>query len=245
MRNIHALIPVRFGSKRIKGKSLRILGKKPLIQYCIDNIKSIDLFDKILINSDHKIYEDFAKNNNIDFYMRKKSLATSDSLIDDYIYDYFINNQLTHLVIVNPTSPFMESKMYEDAINKYFKEGYDTLLSCENIQTHCFMEDKSLNFDLNQKHPRSQDLVPIKALNFAITILNKNVFLENYERNNYGLYSGKLGFYVTTGDANIDIDYEDDFQFAENVMMAKENNLLFEKKYHKSFQNYINKDISN
>ena len=245
MRNIHALMPVRFGSKRIKGKSLRILGKKPLIQYCIDNIKSIDLFDKILINSDHKIYEDFAKNNNIDFYMRKKSLATSDSLIDDYIYDYFINNQLTHLVIVNPTSPFMESKMYEDAINKYFKEGYDTLLSCENIQTHCFMEDKSLNFDLNQKHPRSQDLVPIKALNFAITILNKNVFLENYERNNYGLYSGKLGFYVTTGDANIDIDYEDDFQFAENVMMAKENNLLFEKKYHKSFQNYINKDISN
>lgn len=245
MKNIHALIPVRFGSKRIKGKSLRILGRKPLIQYCIDNIKEISFFEKIVINSDHNIYRQFALNNDIGFYERKKKLATSESLIDDYIYDYFVNNQLTHLVIVNPTSPFMKSEMYIEAIDKYFKEGYDTLLSCEDIQTHCFMDGKSLNFSLNQKHPRSQDLIPVKALNFAITILNKDVFVNNYEKNNYGLYSGKIGFYVTKGDANIDIDYEDDFQFAENVILTKEKKVLFEKRYHSSFQKYINKNISN
>lgn len=245
INKIHALIPVRFGSKRIKGKSLRLLNNKPLIQYCIDNLKNTRSFDKIVINSDHEIYKNFAEENKIDFYKRKKKLATSDSMIDDYIFDYLNNNDLEYLAIINPTSPFMTSELYDDAFDYYLNNNFDTLLSCESIQTHCFLSGKAINFSINQKHPRSQDLEPLKALNFAITIVKKAVFIDNYIKNEYGLYSGDIGFFETSGDANVDIDYEEDFQFAEKLSLIREDNTVFEKKYHTSFKEYINKDISN
>ena len=119
------------------------------------------------------------------------------------------------------------------------------MLSCEKIQTHCFFEGKSINFSINQQHPRSQDLNPILALNFAITILNKNVFTQNYESKGFGLYSGKIGFYVTSGDANVDIDYEEDFQFAESLSRIRKENETYSKEYHSLFSDYINKNTSN
>jgi CMP-N-acetylneuraminic acid synthetase len=245
INKVHALIPVRFGSKRIKGKSLRLLNNKPLIQYCIDNLKKTRSFDNIVINSDHDIYKIFAEENKVDFYKRRKNLATSDSMIDDYIFDYLNNNDLEYLAIINPTSPFMTSESYDSAFDYYLENNFDTLLSCESIQTHCFLSGKAINFSIKQKHPRSQDLEPIKALNFAITIINKNVFLDNYTKNGFGLYSGNIGYFETKGDANIDIDYEDDFQIAEKLALIREDNTVFDKKYHNSFKEYINKDISN
>lgn len=249
MRNmsseVHALIPVRFGSKRIKGKSLRLLNDKPLIQYCIDNLKYAKSFDKIVINSDNEIYKTFAAKNKIDFYKRKKSLATSQSMIDDYIYDYLNCNDLKYLVIINPTSPFVTGELYDDAFNYYLNSNIDTLISCERIQTHCFLYGEPLNFSIKQKHPRSQDLEPVRALNFAITIINKQVFLDGYNKHGYGLYSGNIGFYDLNGDATVDIDYEDDFQFAEKLVRIRKISTEFSKKYHSSFEVYLDTDTSN
>jgi CMP-N-acetylneuraminic acid synthetase len=107
------------------------------------------------------------------------------------------------------------------------------------------LSGKAINFSVKQKHPRSQDLEPIKALNFAITIIKKSVFIYNYIKNEYGLYSGDIGFFETTGDANVDIDYEEDFQFAEKLSLIREDNTIFEHKYHTSFNEFIDKDISN
>ena len=97
-------------------------------------------------------------------------------MIDDYIFDYLNNNDLEYLAIINPTSPFMTSELYDDAFDYYLNNNFDTLLSCESIQTHCFLSGKAINFSINQKHPRSQDLEPLKALNFAITIVKKICF---------------------------------------------------------------------
>jgi len=151
------------------------------------------------------------------------------------------------LAVVNPTSPFVSSEFLDNAWHRFKESDCDTLLSCENIQTHCFYKGQEINFSTKGQHPRSQDLEPIQALNFAITIFNCKKYIENYKQNNYGVYTGKLCFFVTEGNANIDIDYEDDFIFAEFVAKFLNSNEKFSPKYSSLADEILdsNIDVSN
>ena len=46
------VIPARKGSKRLKNKNKKILGKKPLVNWTIDFAKKINLFQHILMTTD-------------------------------------------------------------------------------------------------------------------------------------------------------------------------------------------------
>jgi len=244
-----ALVPARLGSKRVTGKSLRLLNKKPLISYCIDALKETAYFSDICINSDSELYEQVALRESVKFYKRRPELATSESLIDDYIYDFVLHTDADYLAIVNPTSPFVTSDEYDRAWEQYRNGDCDTLLSCERIQTHCFYQGIPVNFDRDGQHPRSQDLEPLLALNFAITIINCEKYRQNYEKHQWGLYTGTLGFFETTGIGSIDIDYEEDFQLAEfmSQFMEAQSSNEFSKEYDPIIQPLIDsgRDISN
>ena len=247
MKELISIIPVRLGSKRVKLKSLRLLNDKPLIEYVLDELKNSKYHNDIYINSDSKLYQKVADLHGVNFYHRDKNLATSDSLIDDYLYDFMKNNVSKYLAVINPTSPFIKAKQLDEAWDYYKSNEIDTLLSCENIQTHCFYNSKAINFSTKGQHPRSQDLEPIKALNFAITIFDCQKYIDSYDKNGYGVYTGKLGFFVTEGIANIDIDYEDDFIFAEFISRFISNGEEYEAKYSEIANEIINNnlDVSN
>jgi CMP-N,N'-diacetyllegionaminic acid synthase len=243
MKKLITIVPARLGSKRIKLKSLRLLDGKPLIGHILETLKKSKHHNNIFINSDSELYEQVAMQFGIQFYKRDKLLATSESLIDDYLYDFMKQKPSEYLAVVNPTSPFVSSEFLDNAWETYKKSDCDTLLSCENIQTHCFYMGKGINFSTNGQHPRSQDLKPIQALNFAITIFDCKKYLENYEKNNYGVYTGKLCFFPTKGNENIDIDYEHDFLFAEFVAKFLKSDDNFDPKYSSLANDIIEKNI--
>ena len=69
--NFLALIPARKGSKRIKGKNLTKIGKKPLIQYTFENSVKSKRIDKILLSSnDHKILN-LGKKFKLDYVLKR------------------------------------------------------------------------------------------------------------------------------------------------------------------------------
>tara|TARA_B100000519_G_C14252220_1_gene443035 strand:+ start:1346 stop:2101 length:756 start_codon:yes stop_codon:yes gene_type:complete len=217
-KKIIAVIPARLGSVRVKAKNLRMLGGRPLIYYIIRTLKDSKMIDQIYINSESEIFASIAERYGVEFYKRATSLATSESMIDDYIYDFCKNTDCDILAVANPTSPFLSTKEVDEALDNFINNDFDTQLACEDIKTHCFYNDKAINFSLKGQHPRSQDLIPVKALNFAITIWKKNTFINSYQKNGYGVYSGKIGYYSLSGISNVDIDWEDDFILAENII---------------------------
>lgn len=217
LNNVKVIVPARIGSNRVKAKSFRHLNGKPLITYILHTLKQTVGLQDIYLNSDSKLFERLADEEGVKFYLRSPELATSESLIDDYIYDFIKKEKPAHLAVVNPTSPFIDAEQLDKAWKQYAETDCDTLLSCERIQTHCFLDGKAVNFSTDGQHPRSQDLMPIQALNFAITIWDCEKFRENYEKNGFGVYTGKLGFFETEGWASIDIDYPEDFAIAEFV----------------------------
>ncbi|HRI45989.1 MAG TPA: acylneuraminate cytidylyltransferase family protein [Ignavibacteriaceae bacterium] len=217
-KNIIALIPARLGSNRVKAKNLRLIKGKPLIYYVIDACKKVGLFTKVYVNSESDLFGVVAQRYGVDFYKRPPHLATSQSMIDEYLYDFLSNIQCDILAVVNPTSPFLKAKEIESAINNFIENDFDTQLACQDIQTHSFYNNIPINFSTAGKHPRSQDLIPIKALNFAVTIWKRDSFLQQFEKSGHAVYTGKLGLYAFHGLSTIDIDWEEDFKLAEIIM---------------------------
>ncbi|MFH0879177.1 MAG: hypothetical protein V2A34_05655 [Lentisphaerota bacterium] len=215
--NVAVVVPARLGSNRVKAKNLRLLNGRPLITYILGHLKQTRHLRDIYINSDSDLFRRIADEEGVKFYQRPRELATSKSLIDEYIYDFIQHVKPAHLAVVNPTSPFIGAEQLDRAWEQYCQSDCATQLSCERIQTHCFYQGRPINFSTEGKHPRSQDLTPVLALNFAITIWDCRPFVAQYERLGHGVYTHPLGFFETEGHASVDIDYEEDFAFAELV----------------------------
>ena len=218
VKRIVGLIPARLGSARVKAKNLRLLAGKPLIYYAIQAIKGAKSFDEVYVNSESDLFGEVAERYDIPFYQRPPELATSDSMIDEYINEFLTNIDCDVLAVVNPTSPFLTSDDIDAAIEYFLGEPIDTLLSCENIRTHCFLEGRAINFSTDGQHPRSQDIPPIQALNFAVSVWDAKKFKRQFADLGHAVYTGRLGFFAFEGRAAIDIDWEDDFVLAEIVM---------------------------
>ena len=230
-KKIVAVIPARLGSQRVKAKNLRMLGDKPLIYYMIQTLKRSKHVNEIYINSDSELFGQIAERYDINFYKRDPELATSESMIDDYIYDFCKNVKCDILAVANPTSPFLSTEELDLAIENFINNDFDTQLACEDVKTHCFYKGDPINFSTKGQHPRSQDLIPIKALNFAVTIWKTKSYINNYESTGYGVYTGKIGHYSFEGLSNVDIDWEEDFVLAEYLLKNMKTKNEIEARY--------------
>ena len=64
---------------------------------------------------------------------------------------------------------------------------------------------------------------------------------ENYEDNGYGVYTGKIEFFITSEMASIDIDYPEDFRMAEYIAELKNRNQELPKE---EFLEYVNQFLN-
>lgn len=216
---INTIIPSRKGSNRVPMKGMRLLDGIPLIEHTLNAIKQSQyLSQNIYINSDSLLWGEFAKDKQVNFYHRPEELATSKSMIDDYLYDFMKNQNSDYLAVITPTCPFITAEELDRAWVQYANNDCDTLISAEEIQTHCFYQSKDLNFSRIGKLPRSQDLEPVIALNFTIAIYDCEKFMKNYENLEWGVFTGKLDFFILEGQSTVDIDEEKDFDLAEVIM---------------------------
>ena len=239
---IVAMIPARLGSTRVKNKNLRLINKKPLIQYIIDSVKESKYLDDIYINSEASIFKEIAENNNINFYQRDLELSSDTATNDDFAMDFIKNIECDILIQLLPTSPFLSTKEIDRFIENMTSMKYDTQISVSNVKIECLYENRAINFDKKKKTPPSQLLEPIKA--YACSIMGWNT--DNFRNNikNYGAAyhggDGKIGLFELKGYSTVDIDNEEDFQLAESIAKSlqesnsipeyynKEDNLIYD-----------------
>ncbi|MFT6443037.1 MAG: CMP-N-acetylneuraminic acid synthetase [Salibacteraceae bacterium] len=235
---IVTIVPSRLGSNRVPMKGMRILGDRTLIEHTISSIqKSKYLSEKIYINSDAIEWNELAEELGVSFFHRSTELATSKSMIDDYLYDFMTKIESDYVAVITPTAPFLTSEELDNAWLTYSESDANTLISAEGIQTHCFYNGKSLNFNTSGTLPRSQDLEPIHALNFSIAIYDTSIFRKEYEKNGFAVLAGKIQTFLLEGFSTIDIDEEKDFILAELALQFDE----YKKNYKPSYSKHIEK----
>ena len=219
---IIAMIPARMGSKRVKSKNLRLLNGKPLIEYVLDTVSKVDIFDGIYVNSEDEIFSKIADKHGVSFYKRPNHLSSDEATNDEFAYEFLNNIECDILIQVLPTSPFLTEQEIKDFVNKMIADALDTLVSVEYKQIACVYQGESINFDKLKKNPPSQTMMPVMSYATALMGWKSSKFIENIDKMGVAYHGGKgkIDYFELKGYSTIDIDNEEDFLLAEAVSVA-------------------------
>ena len=138
------MIPARIGSQRLKMKNLALLNNKPLIYYALNAAKKTKIFDKIILNSDHKIFKKIAKRYKVDFYLRPKKFGTSKSKSDEVVYDFLQKFPKQDILVwVNPIAPLQKYEEIRKVVNYFKRKKIDSLITTSYNQVHSIYKKKT------------------------------------------------------------------------------------------------------
>ena len=206
-----AIIPARGGSKSIKGKNIKLLNNKPLIAYSIEIANSSEKIQETIVTSDsHEILQ-ISKKYEAETILRPCELANDiihpEPSIVHALLNFLENKgflpQCT--LMLQPTSPLRTSKHIDDAINKYLRGKYDSLISISySFKKHKFSVGIKKNYLIREKNKFNNKYL---FINGAIYISSIKKFLKNKS-----FFSRKTGFFLMPKKYSLDVDTKKDIQ---------------------------------
>jgi len=211
-------IPARFGSKRVKHKNLKLLNGKPLITYAINAAKNATTLSEVYVNTENDLIGKIAIANKVKYYKRKRELAEDLIVSDEFNYDFIKNIKPDILVMINPVSPLITGSDIDERVNFFLKNDFDTLITTKEEKLQAFCKNKAINFNPKNKIPRTQEISPIQLCSWAICIWRAKTFVQSFEKNGYGVFSGKVSLYPINPLKAIKISTEQDFALAEALL---------------------------
>ena len=186
---IISLIPSKKNSFRLKNKNSRKIKGLRLFEIAINQSLKSKYIDFTFISSNsYKILKIAYKLGAITIKRKEKfckANSGANEVIQDFIYnlDKKIKDQNPHIVYLQPTSPFRTHKHIDEAIRKFKKNKYKTLISfCRSDSSffkNVFLKKKKI-FPIFKKYFNSnyQNLPNCLKQNGAIYIFSLKKFLE-------------------------------------------------------------------
>jgi len=217
-----AFVPVRCGSKSIELKNIKRFCGKPLVYWCLEAIENSEKIDRCYVATDCEEIEkkvesfEFSK---VEIYKRDPENARDTSSTEDVMLEFLEKKDLSDedlFVLVQATNPYLKSEHLTDALEKYEKEGFDSMLSVVNFKRFIWEEDgEPINYDYKERK-RRQDMEEEYLENGAFYV-NK---VENIVREKNRL-SGNIGLYEMPEYSWVEMDEPIDWKIGE--MIIREN----------------------
>ncbi|MEL1252658.1 acylneuraminate cytidylyltransferase family protein [Flavobacterium sp. DGU38] len=209
-----AIIPARGGSKRLPQKNILPLGEIPLVAHGILYAKAnSEIIDEIYVSTDDAEIKKVALQFGAKVIDRPKSLAgdlePTVSALKNTLEQ--IDSDIENVVLLQPTNPLRPKSLLKEAFDIYKKGNYESLFSVSRnhqkfgkITDHKFIP---FNYAIGQ---RSQDLDPLFFENGLLYITKASLILDDII-----VSENAFPFEVNHIFANVDIDTQEDFEYAE------------------------------
>lgn len=227
-KKIVAFIPVRGGSKSIPLKNIREMNGQPLIYWTIDAAVYCQYIDEVYVSTDSEQIHDIVSNYNkknahkLTCIGRSKETATDTATTESAMLEFANNYNFDSIILIQATSPLLESDDLEKAIKKYNQENYDSLLSLVRQKRFIWeareREVKPKNYDVFNR-PRRQDFAGFLIENGAFYITKRELLLKTGSR-----ISGNIGYHEMGEDSYYEIDELNDWLIVEQLMKKKKQN---------------------
>lgn len=223
-----AIIPARGGSKGLPGKNIKPLCGKPLIAHTIEAALNATCIDRVLVTTDSEEIRDVAEEYGADApFLRPDELATDTaSAVDVYIHavEWAAANwgyEEDAFMVLLPTTPLRDEADIDGAYDCYLKCGAETLIAVKEapvppgwylsqnesgVIAPCGFGTGSLT---ENRQKADKYVVPCGA----IYILSYRLLKE---KRTY--YSEHTIGYELSADRAVDIDHQEDFDYAEYLM---------------------------
>ena len=222
---ITALIAVKGDSERVPKKNIRPFAGSSLLEVKLQQLHSANIFGEILVSSENDDILSKCESYNVRTHKRDSFYSTPTGPMSD-VYRHLASQVKTKYIAWIPvTNPLVNESIYKNAVNVFRSMDHtkhDSLLSVSEVHEYLYYNNKPLNFS-RDPWLRSQDLTGVHAINFAINIISKQDMMKN---------GATLGnnpkFFVIPEELAIDIDYMNDFIFAEVMYKQQKEKELYE-----------------
>jgi CMP-N,N'-diacetyllegionaminic acid synthase len=218
---IIAHIPAREGSKRLKTKNLLPMNGQPLISHVIEAGKGSRLITDLYVNTESDKIAKVGEEYGARIFRREDRLAQDEITQDTFNYDFIVKTNPDVLVLLNPVCPLIETSDIDEAIALFLKKKADCLVTTTDMQLFALSDNKPVNFDMNKILPKTQDISPVRFLNFAIGIWNARSFRKKFEADGYACVFGDVIYQTLPKDKGVKISDESDFRLAEMLMKGR------------------------
>lgn len=222
-----AIIPARGGSKGLPGKNVRPLNGKPLIAFAIEAALKAKHIERVIISTDDDEIARVAVEYGAELpFMRPAELASDTAMvIDNYIYtigrlEEEDGKDIDAFVVLQPTSPLRVAEDIDGAIELFEKKGADSVISyCQEahpVTWHKYLDEDGRFvdiFDANIKN-RQENRVSYYP-NGAVYVFRTSMIRERK------YYTDKSYAYVMPRTRSVDIDFIEDFEYAEFLLRRK------------------------
>jgi N-acylneuraminate cytidylyltransferase len=223
MKNI-AIIPARSGSKRLPNKNIMLLGGIPLMAHSILEAKKYpSIIDEIYVSTDDNQMKEIALSFGAQVIDRPAEisgdLAPTVTALKHVLES--ISYAVDNVFLLQPTNPLRPINLLADAYSLFQNHQTDSLMTV--TQNHRKLGKISHNEFLPYNYAigqRSQDLEPLYYENGLLYIIaSQLIWQEKIMGDN------PFPMIVNHSYASVDIDTQDDFDFAEYLFKKSQNNL--------------------
>lgn len=209
-----AIIPARGGSKRIPEKNIQLFGGIPLLVHSIRYAQAnANLIDEIIVSTDDASIKKIALQYGVKVIDRPEELSgdlePTVTALKHVLQN--IDSDIENVILLQPTNPLRSGNLLKEAFEIYKDGNYDSLFTVsrnhQKLGRIIKNQFQPFNYTIGQ---RSQDLEPLYFENGLLYISKAKLILDEII-----ISKNAFPFEVNHIFANIDIDTQDDFKYAE------------------------------
>lgn len=217
-----AFIPVRGGSKSIPLKNIRLINGRPLIYWVLDAAVQCNSIDKIFVSTDcdkiKRIVEKY-NNNKIIVIDRSVETATDTATTESAMLEFALKYDFESIILIQATSPLLESSYLEEGIKKYEEDNVDSVLSVVRQKRFIWKINNDLGVPCNYDpliRPRRQEFEGFYVENGSFYITSRNRLLKTKCR-----ISGNIACVEMPEETYFEIDELSDWIIVEQLIKKK------------------------
>lgn len=217
-----AFIPVRGGSKSIPLKNIKKINNRPLIYWVLDAANNCDSIDKIVVSTDsndiRKCINDY-KSDKIEVFDRSIENATDNASTESAMLEYAEKCSFENMILIQATSPLLQSEDLERGIKEFNKKEVDSVLSVVRQKRFIWKvkENKleAQNYDYMNR-PRRQEFDGFLVENGAFYITTRENLLKTKCR-----ISGNISYVEMPEESYFEIDEISDWIIVEQLLSKR------------------------
>ena len=167
------MIPVRKGSQRLAKKNYLKINGKAIYEIAIEKALSVNLFDKIVLNTDDSSLENAVNNLSVDFYLRDSELASSHATSEMVVLDFLKKYDCDRVFWLNTVSPLQTLEDIKSFFHDTVRNDCKSSVAVTKHQVHASFQDQPINYEWDQNFLKTQDMNPVFCFNYSMMSWHK------------------------------------------------------------------------
>lgn len=222
------VIPARGGSKGVPRKNIRLLCRKPLLQYTAEAALAAKRLERVILSTDDEEVAAVGRVCGLEVpFLRPPELARDDTptlpVIQHAVQTLEADgNRYDAVCILQPTSPLREPEDIDRCLELLESNDFDSVISVlpvpQEFNPHwVYFQGANglLQLSTGEQAPiaRRQDLATAYHRDGAVYVTRRDVLMERDS-----LYGSRIGAYTMDPNRHVNIDSPADWQRAEALV---------------------------